>query len=272
VAADARSIDGREPAPKIDSTVPQTARIWNHWLGGKDNYAVDREVGDEIEASYPEIVQVARAQRGFLTRAVRHLAGEVGIRQFLDIGTGLPTANNTHEVAQGVAPESRIVYVDFDPLVLVHARALLTSSPEGVTDYIDADLRNTEQILREARRTLDFDKPVTVMLLGILGHIDTYDEARSIVGRLVDALTPGSYLVISDGTDTSEGMRECIRIWNESANPQYHARSPEQIAGYFEGLELVEPGVVSASQWRPESARPDLPARVDNFVGVARKA
>jgi hypothetical protein len=141
------------PHSKIDTTVPQTARVWNYWLGGNDNYQVDRALGDEIEAAFPIIVEIARGDRAVLNRAVRYLAGEAGVRQFLDIGTGLPTANNTHEVAQAVAPESRIVYVDYDPLVLVHARALLTSGPDGATDYIDADIRDTERIMEEARRT-----------------------------------------------------------------------------------------------------------------------
>ena len=142
-------------SPKIDSTIPQTARVWNYWLGGKDNYAVDRALGDEIATAFPIIVEIARGDRAVLNRAVRFLAGEAGVSQFLDIGTGLPTANNTHEVAQSVAPESRIVYVDYDPLVLVHARALLTSGPEGATDYIDADIRDVDRILTEAARTID---------------------------------------------------------------------------------------------------------------------
>src|SRR5213078_4095119 len=158
---------GQEQATRFDSGVPQTARIWNYWLGGKDNFAADRSVGDEIRVAFPKIVENARLSRGFLARAVRYLAGEAGIRQFLDIGTGLPTADNTHQVAQAVAPESRIVYVDNDPLVLAHARALLTSTPEGVTDYVDADLRDPDKIVREAARTLDFSQPIAVMLLGI---------------------------------------------------------------------------------------------------------
>lgn len=258
------------PDPKIDTTAPQTARIWNYWLGGKDNFAVDRQVGDEINQAFPEIVQIARANRAFLVRAVRFMAGEAGIRQFLDIGTGLPTANNTHEVAQSVAPESRIVYVDFDPLVLVHARALLTSSPEGATAYIDADLRDTDTILEKAAETLDLGRPLGLTLLGILGHIPDYDEAKSILRRLMARLPSGSYLATSDSATTSEGVVEAARIWNQSANPTYHPRSPEQITGYFEGLELVEPGVGPLANWRPD---PDAgpPAGVDGFGGVGRK-
>ncbi|HXL20521.1 MAG TPA: SAM-dependent methyltransferase, partial [Streptosporangiaceae bacterium] len=147
------------PASLIDTTVSHSARVWNYWLGGKDHYPVDREVGDRVAEMYPDIVLLARAARAFLTRAVQYLAGEAGIRQFLDVGTGLPTVNNTHQVAQSIAPESRVVYADNDPLVLAHARALLTSSPEGATDYVDADLRNPGKILHEAARTLDFSKP-----------------------------------------------------------------------------------------------------------------
>jgi hypothetical protein len=261
-----------EIKPKVDTTIPQTARIWNYWLGGKDNYAVDREVGDQIEAAFPQIVEQARAARGFLVRAVRYLAGEAGIRQFLDVGTGLPTANNTHEVAQRVAPESRIVYVDFDPIVLAHARALLTSSPEGVTDYIDADIRNTETILREASRTLDLAKPTALILSGILAHIQDYDEACVLTNRLMAALPSGSYLVISDSTDTSEAVIEAARIWNESANPQYHLRSTEQIAGYFAGLEFVEPGLVLTPEWRPDPDTAVPQAEIAGLGGVARKS
>jgi hypothetical protein len=167
-------------SPEIDASVPNSARIWNYWLGGKDNYPVDREAGEQFRAIFPEIVEVARSTRAFLNRAVRYLAGEAEIRQFLDIGTGLPTADNTHEVAQRVAPKSRVVYVDNDPVVLAHARALLTST-QGVTAYVDADLHDPDAILDATARTLDFSQPVALMLLGVLGHIGGDDEARSIV-------------------------------------------------------------------------------------------
>src|SRR6266496_3356023 len=183
---------GQEYVSKLDTHVPHSARVWNYWLGGKDNFAADRATGDKVLQVYPEIVEVARVSRAFLGRAVRYLAGEVGIRQFLDIGTGLPTANNTHEVAQRVAPSARIVYVDNDPLVLAHARALLTSSPQGATDYLDADLRDPDRILQGAAETLDFTQPVALMMLGILGYVADYDEARSIVRRLLDALSSGT--------------------------------------------------------------------------------
>ena len=268
---DNSSSAGYRPPPEINTNVPQTARIWNYWLGGKDNFPVDRQVGEQVLEAFPAIVENARASRAFLARAVGYLASEAGIRQFLDIGTGLPTANNTHQVAQRVAPESRIVYVDNDPIVLAHARALLTSSPQGATSYIDADLRDPDKILQDAARTLDFSQPIAIMLMGILGHIADDDEAQSIVKRLLDGVPSGSYLTMNDGSDTSEEVVEAARIWNQSANPTYHLRSPDRIARFFEGLELVEPGVVSPPQWRPEPSPSGPPAAIDSYCGVGRK-
>jgi len=259
----------------IDTTVSHSARVWNYWLGGKDNYPVDREVGDRVAEMYPDIVLLARAARAFLTRAVTYLAGDPGIRQFLDVGTGLPTVNNTHEVAQSIAPESRVAYVDNDPLVLAHARALLTSRPEGVTDYIDADLRDPGTILREAARTLDFAEPVAITLIAILHHITDYDEARSIVNRLMEAVPSGSYLVLSHSTNVIYGAAsdEAVGRWNKFGKPPVILRSPEQIAGFFDGLELLEPGVVSTPRWRPDIADigGGVPREVDQFCGVGRK-
>ncbi|HEY0543722.1 MAG TPA: SAM-dependent methyltransferase [Actinoallomurus sp.] len=262
---------GQDPLPEIDSTVPHSARIWNYWLGGKDNYAVDRQAGEEFCEIFPGMVDVARAVRYFLGRAVRYLAGEAGIRQFLDIGTGLPTVDNTHEIAQRIAPESRIVYVDNDPLVLAHARALLTSTPPGATDYIDADLRDPDTILDAAARTLDFSQPIGLMLLGVMAHIRD-DEARPILDRLLDALPSGSHLVLSDGTNTDKAREEAHRRYNSGGAVPYLLRSPEQIAGFFDGLELLEPGVVSVSQWRPDPSPFGPPAKVSTFGGVARRA
>jgi hypothetical protein len=259
------------PPAEIDTSVPHSARIWNYWLGGKDNYPVDREVGEKFLEVYPGIVDVARAVRYFLARAVRHLAGEVGIRQFLDVGTGLPTVDNTHEVAQRVAPECRIVYVDNDPLVLAHARALLASEPPGACDYIDADVRDPGAILDAAARTLDFTRPVGLMMLGILGHVSDYDEARSIVRAFLDALPPGSYLVLSDGADTSVERTEAHRRYASTGAVPYLLRSTAQITGFFDGLELVQPGVVPVSRWRPDPSPFGEPAHVDTFGGVARK-
>ena len=261
------------PGHGLDPAVSHSARIWNYWLGGKDNYAVDREAGDKVAAMLPSIVAQARADRAFLGRAIRYLAGEAGIRQFLDIGTGLPTADNSHQVAQRVAPESRIVYADNDPLVLVHARALLTSTPEGACDYVDGDLRDPEKVLAEAARTLDFARPVALMLLGIVHHIPDTGEAYSIVRRLMAALAPGSYLVINHSTSAVHGaaMEEAVRHWNRVGTPSMTLRSPEQIARFFDGLDLLEPGVVSCSRWRPDLiASSGQPAEVDEFAGVAR--
>jgi hypothetical protein len=235
----------------VDTTVPHSARIWNYWLGGKDNFAVDRQVGDQVLEIFPDIGYLARSVRGFLVRVVTYLAGEAGIRQFLDIGTGLPTFQNTHEVAQAVAPESRVVYVDNDPLVLSHARALLTSAPEGATDYIDADARDTARIVREAGRTLDFSKPVAITMLGVLGHVMDDDEAYAIVNHLIAATAAGSYFAITDPTH-SESMDALLRHWNQFGEPKMTARSPEQLARFLNGLELVEPGMVPVSQWRPD--------------------
>jgi len=240
------------PAPEIDITVPHSARVWNYWLGGKDNYAVDRAAGDQYRETFPQIADVARAGRYFLARAVRFLAGEAGIRQFLDIGTGLPTVDNTHEIAQRVAPESRIVYVDNDPLVLAHARALLTSTPEGATDYIDADLRTPATILRAATATLDFAAPVGLILIGTLGHVPDDEEARSIMRRLLAALPSGSYLALADSINVGEAHKEAARRYSEGGPVGYHLRSAEQIAAFFDGLELAEPGLVPVSRWRPE--------------------
>jgi trans-aconitate methyltransferase len=258
----------------FDTTVSHSARIWNYWLGGKDNFQVDRIAGDRVAQMLPIIVTQAKADRAFLGRAIRHLAGQEGIRQFLDIGTGLPTAENTHQVAQRVAPESRIVYVDNDPLVLVHARALLTSAPEGTCDYVDGDLREPEQVLAKAAATLDFGKPIGLMLFGVLHHISDLEEAYRIVGHLVDALAPGSFLAINHSTSaiSGEAMEEAVRHWNAVGTPSMTLRTPEQIARFFDGLDLLAPGVVSCSRWRPDIAPAgELPPEVDEFGGVARR-
>jgi hypothetical protein len=266
---DSSSAGGQKP--KLDASVPHSARVWNYWLGGKDNYPADRSVGDQVMAMFPDITRLARADRAFLGRAVRYLAGEAGIRQFLDIGTGLPTANNTHQVAQAIAPESRIVYVDNDPLVLVHARALLTSTREGACDYIDADLRDTGKILAEAAKTLDFTQPVALMMLGIMGQIPDSDHPESIIKRLMDALPAGSYLTLSDGVNTSETFTEAVRHYNENSASTYHPRSPEHITSFFEGLEPVEPGVVPLMQWRPEATPFPDAGEVPGYGGMGRK-
>jgi hypothetical protein len=256
---------------RLDTGVPHPARRYNYWLGGKDNFAADRESGDLLAQSYPAARIAARANRAFLRRAVGFLAGEAGIRQFLDIGTGLPTADNTHEVAQRVAPDSRIVYVDNDPLVLTHANALLTSAPPGVTDYIQADVREPETILRAAAETLDFAQPIALMLMGIMGHIVDDARAYSIVTRLLDGLPAGSFLVLRDATDTNPTFKQAQQLYNQTGAVPYRLRSPEQIAGFFDGLRLIEPGIVTPLEWRPEPTAYGPPAKVDMACGVGHK-
>jgi hypothetical protein len=260
-------VSHEQQPPALDTSIPHTARIWNYLLGGKDNFAVDREVGDQILVGQPQLAENARLSRAFLIRAVRYLAAEAGVRQFLDIGTGLPTANNTHEVAQSVAPESRIVYVDNDPLVLTHARALLTSRPEGVTSYIDADMHDIDLVLREAARTLDFSQPVAILFMGVLGHVEEDPVAQDMVRKVLDAVPSGSYLALYDSAPVSPEVVEAARIWNESAALPYHLRSQDRLARFFEGLELVEPGLVPVTRWRP-----DTEARaVEQYGAIGRK-
>lgn len=262
-----------EPPAGIDTTVPHSARFWDYLLGGKENYPVDREVGERVLRIDPDLRDAARADRGFLVRAVRYMVGEAGIRQLLDIGTGLPTVNNTHQVAQATAPECRIVYVDNDPLVLVHARALLTSTPEGATDYLDADVRDPDKILREAARTLDFSKPIALMLLGIINYIIDDDEAHAVVKRLLDALPSGSYLALSHPTAEihGEAVEASMRHWNESGAAPIRTRSRAQLIRFFDGLELLEPGVVSCSLWRPDPSEIGTQVVVHQYGGVGRK-
>ncbi|SEG78987.1 S-adenosyl methyltransferase [Thermomonospora echinospora] len=256
-----------------DGTRPHPARVWNHWLGGKDGHPVDREVGDAIADAFPEIAYVAMQGRAFLCRAVRHLAGQEGVRQFLDIGAGLPTADNTHEVTQRVAPGSRVVYVDNDPLVLAHARALLAGGERYAADYVEADLRDPGRILAEAARTLDFSRPVAVMLLSVLPHIADDEEATSIVRRLMEAVPSGSFLVLShETTDAPGGYRfqKTVKLFEEQGGPAWVTCDRDQVARFAEGLELVEPGVVWTSYWWPDPA-PWEPTPVHQYALVARK-
>ena len=236
----------------FDTSVPHIARVYNYWLGGKDHFAADRDLAERFIAADPEVIAGVRANRAFLGRAVHFLAAEARIRQFLDIGTGIPTTNNTHEVAQRAAPDSRIVYVDNDPIVLAHARALLTSDPAGATDYIDADLRNTGAILAQAARTLDFGRPVAVMLMGILQCIPDEDDPRAIVAALMDGVPPGSYLAISHpASDVHAEARAGAALLNEGLATPVTFRTRAAIARFFDGLELVEPGVRSCGRRRP---------------------
>jgi S-adenosyl methyltransferase len=259
------------PLPQIDTSTPHSARVWNYWIGGKDNYEIDRQVGDQVMAAYPDIVQIARQSRYFLVRAVRFLTLEAGVDQFLDLGTGLPTVDNTHQVAQRILPHARIVYVDNDPLVLVHARALLASTPEGKADYIDSDVRDIDRIVGAAADTLDFSRPLAVMMLGILGNIPDHDEARDIVRRLMSAVPSGSYLVVNDGTkDAKAEVAQAAADVRAEAGDPYRLCTPAQIATYFEGLQLVEPGVTRTAEWRPELH--DFDSEVlDVHCGVAIK-
>jgi S-adenosyl methyltransferase len=256
----------------IHPDIPHAARIWNYWMGGKDNYKADREAGDAVAAVYPEIVTMAKQSRSFLIRVVSYLAGEVGIRQFLDIGTGLPTMQNTHEVAQQIAPESRIVYVDNDPLVLTHARALLVNTtPEGVTTYVHADYHDPEQIIADGANVLNYNEPVAVMFMGVLGYEPELAEMRSIVGKVMDAVPSGSHLVLWDGTDTGDAVIEGSEKLVEAGGVPYILRSPKQLSQCFDGLEIVDPGMVPITQWRAEPSEIGHVEHVDAYGAVGRK-
>jgi O-methyltransferase involved in polyketide biosynthesis len=255
----------------LEVDVPHGARIWNYLLGGKDNYPADRQVGEAMREQWPDIADSALKSRQFLIRAVRFLAAEAGIRQFLDIGTGLPTMQNTHEVAQSVAPDSKIVYVDNDPLVLAHARALLVNqSAEGVVNYIDADYNEPDVIIAGAREVLDFSQPIAVMFMGVLGYLESPDDAHAIIARVVDSVPSGSWLALWDGTNTSERARAGAKAQADMGSP-YHQRTPAEIERWFAGLELVEPGVVSVTRWRPDEAEVGQVEPIDGYGAVARK-
>lgn len=259
-------------APAFDTSVPHPARVYNAILGGKDNFAADRAAAEATIRAFPGNAMAARANRAFLARAVHYLAAEAGIRQFLDIGTGLPTANNTHEVAQATAPECRVVYVDNDPIVLLHAHALLTSAEPGATSYIEADLRDPAKILEHAARFLDFTQPVAVMLVAILHLISDDDNPGQIVNTLMDAVPAGSYLVVSHLANDlyPEQMAELARGFNEQAATKVILRDHAEISRFFDGLELMDPGIAKISEWRPRS---DLEAAAPAILwaGVARK-
>ena len=257
----------------IDTTRPHQARIYDYWLGGKDNFAVDREAAERALAVYPGLRRGVRAQRAFLANAVEYMARAAGIRQFLDIGTGIPTASNTHEVAHMVDPGARIVYVDNDPMVLAHARALLTASRPGTTSYLDADLRDTEKILSEAAALLDFGQPIGVLLVGILQLIPDMDEPRAIVGRLMEAVPPGSWLAIFHPASdilTDQMIEVARQVSARSATPTT-LRSKAEIMRFFDGLELLEPGLVQVHRWRPAASAPDTDDEVPGYAGLAWK-
>ena len=263
---------GREgPPPAIDTSVAHIARVYDYWLGGKDNFAPDRVAAEAAMREDPDVVEGVRGNRAFLARSVRFLAGQAGIRQFLDIGTGIPAADNTHEVAQATAADCRVVYVDNDPIVLAHARVLLTSGSEGATAYLDNDLRNTAEIIDAAAGTLDFSEPVAVMLIGILHCIPDEDDPAGIVKRLMDAVPPGSYLAISHPASdiNTTGIRNLASRLNELMPMKLRFRSRPEVERFFDGLELVAPGLVRAPEWRPDSDT-DLANPAALWAGVAR--
>jgi hypothetical protein len=271
-ATDSASTWDAERHQKIDTSVAHPARVWNYWLGGKDNFARDREVGAYIEEIMPAMGTIALSTRAFLGRVVRYLVAEQGVRQFLDIGTGLPTENHTHQIAQAIAPESRIVYVDDDPIVLVHARALLTSSPAGATAYIDAGVRDPDKILGSAARTLDFGCPVAVILMGTLNFVGDNDDPHEIVARLMEPMPSGSYLVVGHyASDIMAEMVEAGRRWNEVGSVEVTMRTRAEVLGFFKGLDLLEPGLVQMHQWRPHRRNRRDATPIPVYGGVGRK-
>jgi SAM-dependent methyltransferase len=250
--------------------------VYDFLLGGKDNFAADRAVAEASIKANPEVRASAVENRGFLARAIRYLTGTVGIRQFLDIGAGLPTSPNVHEVAQAIAPESRVIYVDHDPIVLTHGRALLTSSPEGKTVYLDADVRNLDAILssQAVRETLDLSRPVGLLLLAVMHFVPDSDQPYSLVSRLADWLPPGSYLMLSHLTpDFDPETWTTIPAVLAKGGVVMHVRTRAEIEPFFDGLELIEPGLQVVSRWRPDGDPADLPgdAAVSVYGGVARK-
>ncbi|HXS64284.1 MAG TPA: SAM-dependent methyltransferase [Streptosporangiaceae bacterium] len=266
----AMSPDGEErEMPGFDVTVPSPARVWNYWVGGKDNFAADRKAAEQILGAMPTLREIAQLSRRFLTNVVHDLAAERGVRQFLDIGTGLPTAGNTHDAAQRAAPDARIVYADYDPVVLTHARALLTSTPEGKTDYIQADVRDPQVILEAARRTLDFSEPVAVILIFVIHFVPDAERPYDVVRSLMEPLPPGSYLVL--GHAASDIAADFMAAGAQAYNNRVSARiTPRDLAGvrrFFDGMEMVGPGVVPLAKWHGASNDRGLQA----YCGVGRK-
>jgi S-adenosyl methyltransferase len=260
----------RDEHPAFDTSMAHQARIYDYLLGGKDNFEADRKAGEAMIEAYPTMVYLARANRAFLGRVIRFLAAEAGIRQFLDIGTGIPTAGNTHQLAQEVAPESRVVYVDCDPVVLAHARAMLTSTPEGATDYIDADARDIRTVLEQATRTLDFSQPIAVSLIMILHAIGDDDDPHGIVAQITGAMPKGSYLAISHPASDiePEKMADVVSRLNQLSYQQFTTRSRADVMRFFGDLELVKPGLVEVQQWRPGI---EVNRSVAVWAGVGRK-
>jgi hypothetical protein len=267
------SLETSAPPPGgLDTSVPHIARVYDYWLGGKDNFAADRKAAEQVIAAYPGILRDVRAQRAFLANTVRYLAGTAGIRQFLDIGTGIPTANNTHEVAQGVEPGCQVVYVDNDPMVLNHARALLVGVT-APTAYVDADVRDTGKILAQAARLLDFSKPVAVMLISILHLIPDEYHPHAIVTRLMAAVPSGSWLALSHPARDvhPQQVTEAASRFNQLASAKATLRTRAEILRFFDGLELLEPGLVQVHQWRPGHSAPGHNQETAGYCGLARK-
>ncbi|MDR0342764.1 MAG: SAM-dependent methyltransferase, partial [Nocardiopsaceae bacterium] len=263
-----RPASGKGPA--LDTSIAHQARIYDYLLGGKDNFAADRQAGEAMVAAYPDTVAALRANRQFLRRVMRYLAGDAGIRQFLDIGTGIPTEPNVHQVVQEIAPQCRVVYVDYDPVVLSHARALLISTPAGVTDYIDADLRNTDAILEQAAGILDFSQPVAVSVLMTLHAIADDDDPHGTISEIMNALPAGSHLALTHPAADIEAdkMADLTRRVNKLSFQQYTFRDRAEFARFFAGMDLVEPGIVPVEQWRPAIATPRI---VPVWTAVGRK-
>lgn len=260
-----------QPRRQFDPSVPHPARVYSYWLGGKDSLPADRRAAEEVMQRRPQVVASARANRNFLARVVRFLAGDCGIRQFLDIGTGLPAPDNTHDVAQDVAPQSRVVYVDNDPVVLAYARALLTSTPPGTCDYIDADVRDTGTILTQAAETLDFTRPVALLMLAVLHFLPDAEDPPKIVGTLAGGLAPGSYVAISHLTAdfAPAQLSAAAAAYNALAPVPVTPRSHPQVTALFAGLPLVAPGVVRVSEWRADAGEA-FPQPADLYAGLAR--
>jgi S-adenosyl methyltransferase len=260
------------PRPRLDTGTAYSARVWNYLLNGKDNFGADRAAGDRLMQMFPGIASIARGNRRFLAHAVRYLAGQAGIRQFIDIGTGLPDSTNVHRIAQQIAPQSRIVYVDSDPLVLVHARALLTSVTGGPVDYVEADARDPETILQDAAEILDLSQPTAVMMLSLLGEIPDSDHPGLIVARLLEPLPAGSYLAISDCIDANPALNQAIATYNQETAIQYQLRSPQQFAAFFDGLTMIPPGIVAPAQWSAGlTDTTAVPQETAALCGIGRK-
>ncbi len=251
----------------VDSSLPNVARVWNYLIGGRDNFESDRRAARQLIAASPVMARVGPASRAFLRRTVTYLAAEAGIRQFLDIGTGLPTAGNTHEVAQAVDPSCRVVLVDNDPVVLSHARALVRSSAEGATSYLDADARDTETVMDGARRTLDLTRPVGVIMIDILNFLE---DAAGVLARLAAAVPAGSYLAVMQPS-RDERLAAPARRWNQIAEHPVFLRDRDQVAWWLSGLELVDPGIVEVHQWRPGPGDPECPGGMPLLGAVARR-